>query len=402
MDAEDLLYLLYTSGTTAKPKGIMHTTGGYLTQVAFTHKYVFDLRPDSDVYWCAADVGWVTGHSYIVYGPLANRATSVMYEGAPDFPDKDRLWSIIAKYGVTILYTAPTAIRTFMKWGVEYPERHDLSSLRLLGSVGEPINPEAWIWYWQHIGGERCPVVDTWWQTETGAIMLTPLPGLTVLKPGSATFPLPGIAADIVDRDGSSVPVPGGGYIVLTKPWPAMLRGIWGDPERYRETYWTRFPGSYFPGDGAKRDEEGYFWLLGRVDDVMLVAGHNISTAEVEHALVGHPAVCEAAVVGRTDATTGQAVAAFVILRGGFEPSEDLGAELRDHVGQHIGPIAKPKSILFTDDLPKTRSGKIMRRLLKDVSEDHALGDTTTLADPGVVESIKARYLEQATAADEE
>jgi len=402
MDAEDLLYLLYTSGTTAKPKGIMHTSGGYLTQVSYTHKVVFDLHPDTDVYWCAADVGWVTGHSYIVYGPLANRTTSVMYEGAPDFPDKDRLWSIIAKYGVTILYTAPTAIRTFMKWGTEYPERHDLSTLRLLGSVGEPINPEAWVWYWRTIGGERCPVVDTWWQTETGAIMLSPLPALTVLKPGSATFPLPGVGADIVDRDGTSVPIPGGGYIVLTRPWPSMLRGIWGDPERYRETYWSRFPGKYFPGDGAKRDDEGYYWLLGRVDDVMLVAGHNISTAEVEHALVGHPAVCEAAVVGRTDATTGQAVAAFVILRGGFEPSEDLVVELRDHVGHHIGPIAKPKSILFAEDLPKTRSGKIMRRLLKDVSEDHELGDTTTLADPGVVESIKTRYLEQASGAEEE
>jgi len=401
MDAEDLLYLLYTSGTTAKPKGIMHTTGGYLTQVAFTHKYVFDLRPDSDVYWCAADVGWVTGHSYIVYGPLANRATSVMYEGSPDHPDKDRLWSIIAKYGVTILYTAPTAIRTFMKWGTEFPERHDLSTLRLLGTVGEPINPEAWVWYWQHIGGERCPVVDTWWQTETGAIMISPLPGLTTLKPASATLPLPGVGADIVDRDGNSVGIPGGGYLVLTQPWPSMLRGIWGDPERYRETYWSRFPGKYFPGDGAKRDEDGYYWLLGRVDDVMLVSGHNISTAECEHALVGHPAVAEAAVVGRTDATTGQAVAAFVILRSDVEPTEELLAELRDHVGNTIGPIAKPKSIMFTEDLPKTRSGKIMRRLLKDVSEDQALGDTTTLADPGVVESIKARYLEQAGAEEE-
>jgi acetyl-CoA synthetase len=401
MDAEDLLYLLYTSGTTAKPKGIMHTTGGYLTQVAFTHKYVFDLHPDSDVYWCAADVGWVTGHSYIVYGPLANRATSVMYEGSPDHPDKDRLWSIIAKYGVTILYTAPTAIRTFMKWGTEFPERHDLSTLRLLGTVGEPINPEAWVWYWQHIGGERCPVVDTWWQTETGAIMISPLPALTTLKPASATLPLPGVGADIVDRDGNSVGIPGGGYLVLTQPWPSMLRGIWGDPERYRETYWSRFPGKYFPGDGAKRDEDGYYWLLGRVDDVMLVSGHNISTAECEHALVGHPAVAEAAVVGRTDATTGQAVAAFVILRSDVEPTEELLAELRDHVGNTIGPIAKPKSIMFTEDLPKTRSGKIMRRLLKDVSEDQALGDTTTLADPGVVESIKARYLEQAGAEEE-
>ncbi|GMU79730.1 MAG: acetyl-coenzyme A synthetase [Acidimicrobiia bacterium] len=401
MDAEDLLYLLYTSGTTAKPKGIMHTTGGYLTQVAYTHREVFDLRPDTDVYWCAADVGWVTGHSYIVYGPLANRTTSVMYEGSPDFPDKDRMWSIVAKYGVTILYTAPTAIRTYMRWGPEHPQRHDLSSLRLLGTVGEPINPEAWIWYWQHIGGGRCPVVDTWWQTETGAIMLSPLPGVTTLKPGSATFPLPAIGADVVGSSGQSVGVPGGGYLVITRPWHAMLRGIWGDRERYGARFWARFEGRYCPGDGAKRDDDGYYWLLGRVDDVMLVSGHNISTAEVEHALVGHPAVAEAAVVGRTDATSGQAVAAFVILRGGVEPSDDLVAELRDHVGTTIGPIAKPKSILFTDDLPKTRSGKIMRRLLKNVSEDEALGDTTTLADPGVVESIKARYLAQ-PADDEE
>jgi acetyl-CoA synthetase len=396
MDSEDLLYLLYTSGTTAKPKGIMHTTGGYLTQVAYTHREVFDLRPDDDVYWCAADVGWVTGHSYIVYGPLANRTTSVMYEGSPDFPDKDRLWSIVARYGVTILYLAPTAIRTFMKWGVEFPQRHDLSSLRLLGSVGEPINPEAWVWYWEVIGGGRCPIVDTWWQTETGAIMISPLPGVTTLKPGSATFPLPGIGADVVNDVGESVGIPGGGYLVLTRPWPSMLRGVWGDPQRYRDTYWSRFDGRYFPGDGAKRDEDGYFWLLGRVDDVMLVSGHNISTAEVEHALVGHPAVCEAAVVGKTDPTSGQAVAAFVILKAGIEPSEDLVGELRDHVGNTIGPIAKPKSILFTEDLPKTRSGKIMRRLLKDVSEDQALGDTTTLADPGVVDSIKARYLRTA------
>jgi len=395
MDSEDLLYLLYTSGTTAKPKGIMHTTGGYLTQVTWTHRNVFDLRPDDDVYWCAADVGWVTGHSYIVYGPLANRTTSVIYEGTPDFPDKDRLWSIVEKYGVTILYTAPTAIRSFMKWGTEYPQRHDLSTLRLLGSVGEPINPEAWVWYWRHIGGERCPVVDTWWQTETGAIMISPLPGATTLKPGSATFPLPGIGADVCDDAGASVGIPGGGYLVLTRPWPSMLRGIWGDPERYRQTYWARFGDRYFAGDGAKRDDDGYFWLLGRVDDVMLVSGHNISTAEVEHALVDHPAVCEAAVVGKTDATSGQAIAAFVILRGGFDPSDELVDELRDHVAHKIGPIAKPKSILFTEDLPKTRSGKIMRRLLKDVSEDQALGDTTTLADPSVVESIKTRYLAQ-------
>jgi acetyl-CoA synthetase len=402
MDAEDLLYLLYTSGTTARPKGIMHTTGGYLTQVAFTHKHVFDLKPDTDVYWCAADVGWVTGHSYIVYGPLANRATSVIYEGTPDHPDKDRLWQIVERYGVTILYTAPTAIRTFMKWGDDYPGRHDLTSLRLLGTVGEPINPEAWVWYWRHIGGERCPVVDTWWQTETGAIMISPLPGATILKPGSATFPLPGIGADVVDRDGASVPIPGGGYLVLTEPWPSMLRGIWGDPERYRDTYWSRFDGRYFAGDGAKRDADGYYWLLGRVDDVMLVAGHNISTAEVEHALVGHPAVAEAAVVGKTDPTSGQAIAAFVTLRGGTEPSEALVEELRDHVAQTIGPIAKPKTILFTEDLPKTRSGKIMRRLLKNVSEDEALGDTTTLADPTVVEGIKARYLASQTSSGDE
>ena len=397
MDAEDLLYLLYTSGTTAKPKGIMHTTGGYLTQVAFTHRAVFDLQPDTDVYWCAADVGWVTGHSYIVYGPLMNRTTSVMYEGTPDFPDKDRLWQIIERYGVTTLYTAPTAIRTFMKWGEEFPERNDLSSLRLLGTVGEPINPEAWIWYWKHIGGERCPIVDTWWQTETGAIMLSPLPGATTLKPGSATFPLPGIGADILDDAGESVPTPGGGYLVLTQPWPAMLRGIWGDPDRYRATYWGRFPMKYFAGDGARRDDDGYFWLLGRVDDVMLISGHNISTAEVESALVGHPAVAEAAVVGRTDATTGQAIAAFVILRSGHEPSDALAEELRTHVASTIGPIAKPRTVLFTDDLPKTRSGKIMRRLLRNVSEDETLGDTTTLADPSVVEGIKSRYLAQSS-----
>jgi acetyl-CoA synthetase len=397
MDAEDLLYLLYTSGTTAKPKGIMHTTGGYLTQVVWSHRNVFDLRPDDDVYWCAADVGWVTGHSYIVYGPLANRTTGVIYEGTPDFPEKDRLWSIVEKYGVTILYTAPTAIRSFMKWGEEYPQRHDLSSLRLLGTVGEPINPEAWVWYWEHIGGERCPIVDTWWQTETGAIMISPLPGATTLKPGSATFPLPGIGADVVDDAGAGVAIPGGGFLVLTRPWPSMLRGIWGDPERYRATYWAKFGDRYFAGDGAKRDEDGYFWLLGRVDDVMLVSGHNISTAEVEHALVDHPAVAEAAVVGKTDATSGQAIAAFVILRAGVDPSEDLVGELREHVATKIGPIAKPKSVLFTDDLPKTRSGKIMRRLLKDVSEDQALGDTTTLADPSVVEGIKTRYLAQAS-----
>jgi acetyl-CoA synthetase len=402
MDSEDLLYLLYTSGTTAKPKGIMHTTGGYLTQVAWTHQNVFDIKPDTDVYWCAADVGWVTGHSYIVYGPLANRTTSVMYEGTPDFPDKDRLWSIVERYGVTILYTAPTAIRSFMKWGTEYPDKHDMSSLRLLGTVGEPINPEAWVWYWQHIGGGRCPVVDTWWQTETGAILISPLPGATTLKPGSATFPLPAVGADVVDDQGNPVPIPGGGYLVLTRPWPAMLRGIWGDPERYRDTYWSRFEGKYFAGDGAKRDEEGYYWLLGRVDDVMLVSGHNISTAEVEHALVGNPVVAEAAVIGRTDATTGQSISAFVILRSGNEPSDELAAQLRDHVASTIGPIAKPKTVLFTEELPKTRSGKIMRRLLRNVAEDEQLGDTTTLADPSVVEGIKDRYLSTQGAGDEE
>jgi acetyl-CoA synthetase len=402
MDSEDLLYLLYTSGTTAKPKGIMHTTGGYLTQVAWTHRNVFDIKPDTDVYWCAADVGWVTGHSYIVYGPLANRTTSVMYEGTPDFPDKDRLWSIVEQYGVTILYTAPTAIRSFMKWGTEYPHKHDMSSLRLLGTVGEPINPEAWVWYWQHIGGGRCPVVDTWWQTETGAILISPLPGATTLKPGSATFPLPAVGADVVDDRGNPVPIPGGGYLVLTQPWPSMLRGIWGDPERYRETYWSRFPGKYFAGDGAKRDEESYYWLLGRVDDVMLVSGHNISTAEVEHALVGNTMVAEAAVIGRTDATTGQSISAFVILRAGNEPSDELASELREHVAGTIGPIAKPKTVLFTEELPKTRSGKIMRRLLRNVAEDEQLGDTTTLADPSVVEGIKDRYLSDQGAGDEE
>ena len=402
MDAEDLLFILYTSGTTGKPKGIMHTSGGYLTQIAFTQKYVFDLQPDTDVFWCTADCGWVTGHSYIVYGPLANRATSVMYEGTPDYPDQGRFWSIVQRYGVTVLYTAPTAIRTFMKWGEQVPQQFDLTSLRLLGSVGEPINPEAWVWYWEHIGGTRCPVVDTWWQTETGGIMISPLPGLTTLKPGSATFPIPGIGADIVDDAGVEVGIPGGGYLVLTQPWPSMLRGIWRDPQRYVDTYWSTYPGRYFAGDGAKRDDDGYFWLLGRVDDIMLVSGHNISTTEVEHALVDHASVAEAAVVGRTDATTGQAIAAFVILRGTADPSEELVQELRDHVAKLIGPIAKPQSILFTEDLPKTRSGKIMRRLLRNVSEDEALGDTTTLADPGVVEAIKGRYLAESPAGAEE
>jgi acetyl-CoA synthetase len=390
MDSEDLLYLLYTSGTTAKPKGIMHTTGGYLTQVAFTHRYVFDLKPESDVYWCAADIGWVTGHSYIVYGPLANGATSVIYEGTPDTPGRDRLWDIAERYGVTILYTAPTAIRTFMKWGAQEPERHDLSKLRLLGSVGEPINPEAWIWYHTHIGGGRCPVVDTWWQTETGAIMIAPLPGATTLKPGSATFPLPGIGAEVVDNDGSRVEK-GGGYLTLTRPWPSMLRGIYGDPERYHETYWARFGERYFAGDGCKIDDEGYFWLLGRVDDVMNVSGHRISTTEVESALVDHAAVAESAVCGATDPVTGQAIVAFVTVRGGVEGDPVLGEELRGHVAEKIGPTARPKLVIFTDELPKTRSGKIMRRLLQDVAEGRALGDTTTLADPAVVDEIRKR-----------
>jgi acetyl-CoA synthetase len=390
MEAEDLLYLLYTSGTTAKPKGIMHTTGGYLTQVAFTHKYVFDLHAERDVYWCAADVGWVTGHSYIVYGPLTNGATSVMYEGTPDFPDKDRWWSIIERYGVTILYCAPTAIRTFMKWGTRFPEAHDLGSLRVLGSVGEPINPEAWVWYWKNIGGGRCPVVDTWWQTETGAIMISALPGVTTLKPGSATFPLPGIFAEVVDDAGQKVSV-GGGYLTLTHPWPSMLRGIYGDPERYQETYWSRFEGRYFAGDGAKLDEEGYLWLLGRVDDVMNVSGHRISTTEVESALVDHHTVAEAAVVGASDATTGQAIIAYVTLKADVTELESHGEDLREHVANKIGKFGRPKTIIFTPDLPKTRSGKIMRRLLRDVAEGRDLGDTTTLADASVVDEIKRR-----------
>jgi acetyl-CoA synthetase len=388
LTAEDPLYILYTSGTTGKPKGIVHTQGGYLTQVATTHSQVFDHKPDEDIYWCAADIGWVTGHSYIVYGPLTNRATSIIYEGAPNFPDFDRLWEIIEDYKVTILYTAPTAIRSFMKWGEEYPGRHDLSSLRLLGSVGEPINPEAWMWYQRVIGGERCPVVDTWWQTETGAIMISPLPGITTTKPGSATRPLPGLSADVVDETGASVALGGGGFLVIDRPWPAMARTIYGDPDRFVDTYWSRFPGRYFPGDGAKRDEDGYFWLLGRVDDIMLVSGHNISTTEVESALVSHPSVAEAAVVGRKDDLTGQAIAAFVTLRGQVEGDEALLRELRDHVGSTIGPIAKPKSIVFTNDLPKTRSGKIMRRLLRDISENRQLGDVTTLANEAVVEEI--------------
>jgi acetyl-CoA synthetase len=390
MDSEDLLFLLYTSGTTAKPKGIMHTTGGYLTQVAYTHKYVFDLKPDKDVYWCAADIGWVTGHSYIVYGPLANGATGVLYEGAPDSPDKDRWWSIVEKYKVSILYCAPTAIRACMKWGTRYPEAHDLSSLRLLGTVGEPINPEAWIWYQHFIGGERCPIVDTWWQTETGAIMISPLPGVTTTKPGSATFPLPGVGAEVVDDQGKVVEV-GGGYLTLTRPWPSMLRGIYKNPERYADTYWSRFPDRYFAGDGAKLDDDGYLWLLGRVDDVMNVSGHRVSTIEVESSLVDHPSVAEAAVVGAKDETTGQAIVAFVTLKSEFTPDSEHGEALRTYVGERIGRFGRPKTVIFTDDLPKTRSGKIMRRLLKDVAEGRDLGDTTTLADPDVVDEIRKR-----------
>ncbi len=387
MSSEQLLFLLYTSGTTGKPKGIMHTTGGYLTQAAFTHKYVFDLHADTDVYWCTADVGWITGHTYIVYGPLANAATSVIYEGVPNFPGNDRLWSIIEKYKVTKFYTAPTAIRTFMKWGAQEPQKHDLSSLQVLGSVGEPINPEAWMWYHEHIGGGRCPIVDTWWQTETGAMMISPLPGCTTTKPGSATFALPGIGIEVVDDHGEHVSH-GGGYLTLTQPWPSMLRGIWGDPERYQETYWSRFEGRYFAGDGCKLDDDGYLWLLGRVDDVMNISGHRISTTEVESALVSHPSVAEAAVVGATDATTGQAIVAYVILRSGLEVDETV---LRNHVAHEIGAIAKPKAIYFTPDLPKTRSGKIMRRLLRDVAEGRNLGDTTTLADASVVNELQRR-----------
>ena len=397
MGSEDLLFLLYTSGTTAKPKGIMHTTGGYLTQAALTHAWVFDLRPETDVYWCAADAGWITGHSYIVYGPLANGATQVMYEGTPDTPDKDRLWRIVERYGVTQLYTAPTAIRMFMKWGDEFPARCDLSSLRILGSVGEPINPEAWMWYRTHIGGDRCPIMDTWWQTETGAHMITPLPAITALKPGSATRPFPGITAEVVDDHGDPV-TEGGGYLTLTGPWPSMLRGIWGDPERYRETYWSTYPGRYFAGDGAKVDADGYLWLLGRVDDVMNVSGHRVSTTEVESALVDHPAVAEAAVVGATDPVTGQAIVGYVILRAGVDGTAELVEEVRQHVAAKIGPTARPKAVMVVPDLPKTRSGKIMRRLLRDVAEGRDLGDTTTLADATVVEEIRRRAAADADA----
>jgi acetyl-CoA synthetase len=390
MDSEDLLYLLYTSGTTAKPKGIVHTTAGYLVGVAATHHYIFDVKPDS-IYWCAADVGWVTGHSYIVYGPLTNGTAGVIYEGVPNYPNPERWWEIIERYKVDILYTAPTAIRSHMKWGPEHAERHDLSSLRLLGTVGEPINPEAWVWYREHIGGDRTPVVDTWWQTETGMIMITPLPGITTTKPGSATKPFPGVDAAVFSESGEEVGPGGGGYLVLSRPWPAMLRGIHKDDARFRETYWSRYDDIYFAGDGARIDEDGDFWLLGRVDDVMNISGHRISTIEVESALVDHKKVAEAAVCGRADERTGQAIVAYVTLKGGEDGSVEMLEELRNHVGKKIGPIAKPANIVFTPELPKTRSGKIMRRLLRDVAEERALGDTTTLADPTVVEEIKER-----------
>jgi acetyl-CoA synthetase len=388
LDSEDLLFILYTSGTTGKPKGVVHTTGGYLTHVAATTNLVFDLKED-DVYFCTADVGWVTGHSYVVYGPLANGATTVMYEGAPDWPDRGRFWDLIQKYGITILYTAPTAIRAFMRWGTDWPAKYDMKTLRLLGTVGEPINPEAWMWYHEHIGGGRCPIVDTWWQTETGGIMITPLPGITETKPGSATVPFPGISAEILTAEGDTA---GAGYLAITQPWPGMLRTIWGDDDRFRDTYWSKWDGIYFPGDGAKRDEDGYYWVLGRVDDVLNVAGHRIGTMEVESALVDHPSVAEAAVVGRADELKGQAIAAFVTVKDGVHVSEQLKQDLRAHVAEKIGAIARPDDILFTADLPKTRSGKIMRRLLRDIAEGRTLGDTTTLADPAVVAKLKAEY----------
>ena len=391
MDSEDMLFLLYTSGTTGKPKGIVHTSGGYLLGVQATAKWIFDLKED-DVYWCTADIGWVTGHSYIVYGPLANGATTVMYEGSPDYPDRDRFWAVVAKYGVSILYTAPTAIRTFMRWGESYPERHDMSSLRLMGTVGEPINPEAWVWYWQHIGGGRCPVVDTWWQTETGSIMIAPIPGLTTLKPGSATKAFPGIEAEILDGDGNPVGPGGGGYLVVKRPWPSMLRGVYGDPERFIDTYWSRYDGIYFTADGARLDDDGYFWLLGRVDDVINVSGHRIGTMEVESALVDNQKVAEAACIGKDHEVKGQAVVAFVTLKDGVDISDDVVVELKAHVAGKIGAMARPDDIHFAAELPKTRSGKIMRRLLRDVAEGRALGDTTTLADPAVVDSLKAQY----------
>ncbi|ADD40584.1 acetate--CoA ligase [Stackebrandtia nassauensis] len=387
-DAEHPLFILYTSGTTAKPKGILHTSGGYLTQASYTHQAVFDIKPDNDIYWCTADIGWVTGHSYIVYGPMSNGVTQVMYEGTPDTPHKGRFWELVQKYRITQIYTAPTAIRTFMKWGDDIPAGFDLSSLRVLGSVGEPINPEAWMWYRKHIGGDRCPVVDTWWQTETGAMMISPLPGVTSTIPGSAQTPLPGISADVVDDEGKSVPNGGGGYLVLREPWPSMLRTIWGDDQRFLDTYWSKFDNMYFAGDGAKRDADGNIWLLGRVDDVMLVSGHNISTTEVESALVSHPKVAESAVVGATDPVTGQGIVAFTILRGDADGGEELMTELRNHVAKELGPIAKPRQIMVVPELPKTRSGKIMRRLLRDVAENRSLGDVTTLQDSAVMDLI--------------
>jgi acetyl-CoA synthetase len=402
MDAEDPLYILYTSGSTAKPKGILHTTGGYLTGVAYTHRYVFDLKPDQDVFWCGADVGWVTGHSYIVYGPLANGATSVMYEGAPDYPDKDVWWGIIERYGVTIFYTAPTAIRTCMKWGPEYPGKHDLSSLRLLGTVGEPINPKAWLWYHKVIGGERCPIVDTWWQTETGNIVISPLPGITATKPGSATRPLPGFEAAVVDEDGKEIDE-GQGLLVLTRPWPGMLRTLYREDERYVETYFERFgPQTYLVGDAARRDEDGYFWILGRTDDVINVSGHRLSTAEVESAVVSHPKVAECAVIGQTDEDTGQAICAFVTLEGGLDGDDEMVAEIREHVAVRIGKLARPKRIIWSGDLPKTRSGKIMRRLLRDIAEGRELGDVTTLRDPAITEELEQKVKERQATGEEE
>jgi len=392
LDSEHPLFILYTSGTTGKPKGVLHTTGGYLLGAHLTTKWVFDLKPD-DYYWSTADIGWVTGHSYIVYGPLSNGATSVMYEGAPDWPDRDRFWEIVEKYRVSVLYSSPTLIRTCMKWGTEYPKRHDLSSLRLLGTVGEPINPEAWMWYHENIGGGQCPIVDTWWQTETGSILITPLPGITKTKPGSGTVPFPGIKAEIVDESGNALPNGSAGYLVITRPWPSMLRTFWGDPDRYVQTYWSRFPGLYFTGDGARKDEDGYYWITGRVDDVVNVAGHRLSNIEIESVLVAHPAVAEAATIGRTDPQKGQAISAFVVLKSGHDPSLALREELRDWVGDKISPIAKPQDLYFAADLPKTRSAKIMRRLLRDIAEGRALGDTTTLTDPNVVDQIKQRYL---------
>jgi acetyl-CoA synthetase len=391
MDAEDILFLLYTSGTTGKPKGIVHTTGGYLVGANTSMRSVFDVK-DEDVFWCTADIGWVTGHTYIVYGPLSAGATTVMYEGAPDWPQRDRFWEIVEKYGVTIFYTAPTSIRTFMKWGPKYLENRDLSSLRLLGTVGEPINPEAWMWYHEHVGRGNCPIVDTWWQTETGSAMIAPLPGLTVTKPGSATRPIPGVAVDVVDEDGNPVGPGNGGYLVITKPWPSMLRTIWGDDERFKNTYYGKFPGVYMPGDGAHLDDEHYIWILGRIDDVINVSGHRIGTMEVESALVDHQAVAEAAVIGRSHDIKGQAITAFVTVKEGVNTSNDLTAELKQHVVEKIGAMARPEEIIFTAELPKTRSAKIMRRLLRDIAEGRVIGDTTTLADPGVIESLKALY----------